>query len=54
MALSQSIRRIGLALVVALGLTIWSAIATPLLGSELAGRFGPAVAFAGGPEDTCC
>jgi hypothetical protein len=40
-------RRIGLALVIAAGLTILSAVATPLLGNELANVFGPTSAFAG-------
>lgn len=47
-------RRLGIALAVALGLTILSIIATPLLGDELASLLpGPTTALAG-PQDGCC
>lgn len=45
-SLFKSSRRAGLALVLACGLTLLAAVATPLLGNEFAKFVGPATALA--------
>jgi hypothetical protein len=53
-SLFRSSRRLGIALALALGLTILSAIVKPLLGDELTDLLpGPTEAQAG-PQDGCC
>lgn len=46
-SLLRRTHRIGLALAIAAGLTILTAVATPLLGDQLGGLIGPTSALAG-------